>query len=298
MTDAPLPPQKKKSRIQPHRIVKDRSLAEKIAEAPPSPQKKKCKVAFNVSNNPTPRAKKEDVASLEDAFRPDQPNLHPATKEQLTAALKKIGISFSPDQPNLHLATKEQLTAALEKILDAKRDAEEVHVGDDGDDENDDDGGDCEYKLHDGGVSSCARSSSRTRQQTNFFADYGNDNDNDSSDEGDSNNVEKDNLDNATGNKLDDDGDCATSDDNDDDATDDDVDDDGDGATGNDLDDDGNFGTSNDDNNDNGNGCQRRRRLQRTLTTMTMRATTPARLCAFRANLHKEKLRRHPGQHT
>ena len=98
-----------------------------------------------------------------------------------------MGISFSPDQPNLHLATKEQLTAALEKILDAKRDAEEVHVGDDGDDENDDDGGDCEYKLHDGGVSSCARSSSRICQQTNFLADYGENVNSDSSNEGDSN---------------------------------------------------------------------------------------------------------------
>ena len=227
MTDFPPSPQKKKSRIQPQRIVKDRSLAEKIAEAPPSSQKKKCKVTFKVSNNPTPRAKKEDVASLEDAFRPDQPNLHPATKEQLTAVLEKMGISFSPDQPNLHLATKEQMTAALEKILDAKRDTKEVDVGDDGDDENDDDGVDCEYKLHGGGVSSCAQLSIRTRQQTNFFADYGNDNDNDSSNEGDSNNIEEDDLG--------DDGDCATSDDNDDDATDNNVDDDGDGETGNDV---------------------------------------------------------------
>ena len=72
-------------------------MAEKLAEAPPSPQKKKCRVAaqspvFKVSNNPKPRAKKEDVASLDDASKGSGGK----------------GISFRPDQPNLHLATKEQ----------------------------------------------------------------------------------------------------------------------------------------------------------------------------------------------
>jgi thioredoxin len=39
-----------------------------------------------------------------------------------------------PDQPNLHLATKEQLVAALERILDAERDAEVENADDDGED--------------------------------------------------------------------------------------------------------------------------------------------------------------------
>ena len=80
-------------------------------------------------------------------------------------------------------------------------------MGDNGYDEV---GDDLEYKLYGRGVSSgsCARLSSRSRQQTKFYADYGNDNDNDSSNEGDRNNIEEDDLG--------DDGDCATSDDNDD----------------------------------------------------------------------------------
>jgi hypothetical protein len=34
-----------KNRLQPQRIARDRSMAEKMAEAPPSPQNKKCRVA-------------------------------------------------------------------------------------------------------------------------------------------------------------------------------------------------------------------------------------------------------------
>ena len=71
-------------------------------------------------------------------------------------------------------------------------------MGDNGYDEV---GDDLEYKLYGRGVSSgsCARLSSRSRQQTKFYADYGNDNDNDSSDndssdEGESNNGEEDDL--------------------------------------------------------------------------------------------------------
>ena len=75
------------------------------------------------------------------------------------------------------------------------------------DNENGDDGGDDEYELHSGGVSSCAQSSSRTRQQTNFFADHGKNVNSDNSDKGDSNDGEEDNLDNATGDELNDDGD-------------------------------------------------------------------------------------------
>jgi hypothetical protein len=106
-------------------------MAEKMAEAPPSPQKNKCRVdaqspVFNVSNNPKPRAKKEDVASLDDASEGGGGK----------------GISFRPDQPNLHLATKEQLMVALEMILNAERDAKEEHVGDVSDNENGNDGGD------------------------------------------------------------------------------------------------------------------------------------------------------------
>ena len=178
-------------------------MAEKMAEAPPSPQKKKCQVAarssvYKVSNNPKPRAKKEVDASLNDASKGGGGK----------------GISFRPDQPYLHHATKEQLMAALEKIINAKRDAEEEHVGDDGDDKNGDDG---EHELHGGGVSSCARSSSRTRQHSKCFAHFGNDKHSDSSYEVDSNNSEEDDLDDATGDELDDDGDN------------DNVDDDGDG---------------------------------------------------------------------
>ena len=185
-------------------------MAEKMAEAPPSPQKKKCRVAaqspvFKVSNNPKSRAKKEDVASLDDASK----------------GRSGKGISFRPDQPNPHLETKEQLTAALEKILDAEQDAKEEHVGDVGDNENGDNGGDGEYELHSGGVSSCAQSSCRTRQQTNFFADFGDDNHSDSSYEVDGNDGEEDDLDNTTGDELDDDGNDEDTMDDNDDATDD-----------------------------------------------------------------------------
>ena len=187
------------------------------AEAPPSPQKKKCRVnaqspVFKVSNNPKPRAKKEDVASLDDASEGGGGK----------------GISFRPDQPNLHPATKEQLMAALKKITNEERDAEDEVVGDDGYDKVGDNG---EYELHGGGVSSgrCARSSSRISHQTKFYADYGNDNDNDSSDndssdEGESNDGEEDNLDDMTCDELDDDGNDEDAMDDDDDATDDDDD--------------------------------------------------------------------------
>jgi hypothetical protein len=140
-------------------------MAEKRAEAPPSPQKKKCRVdaqspVFKVSNNPKPHTKKEDVASLDDASEGGGGK----------------GISFRPDQPNLHLATKEQLMAALKKLTDEERDAKEEVVGDDekvvGDDEVSDDG---EFELHGRGVSSYARLPSRTRKQTEFFANFGND---------------------------------------------------------------------------------------------------------------------------
>ena len=143
-------------------------MAEKMAEAPTSPQKKKCRVdaqspVFKVSNNPKPRAKKEDVTSLDD----------------VSEGGSGKGLSFRPDHPNLHLLTKEQLIAALKKITDEERDAEEEVVGDDGYNEVSYDG---EYMLHGGGVSSssCARSSRRIRHQTKFYADYGNDNNNDS----------------------------------------------------------------------------------------------------------------------
>ena len=69
-----------------------------------------------------------------------------------------------------------KLPTGIEDLEDDDSDddaEEEEHVGDVGDDENGDDGGDCEYELHGGGVSSCARSSSRIYQQTNFLADYG-----------------------------------------------------------------------------------------------------------------------------
>jgi hypothetical protein len=172
---------------------------------------------FKVSNNPKPRAKKENVASLDDAREGGSGK----------------GISFRPDQPNLHLAMKEQLMAALKKITDEERDAKEEVVGDDGYDEVCDNG---EYELHGGGVSSgsCARSSSRIHHQTKFYADYGNDNDNDSSDndssdEGKSNDGEKDNLDDPTCDELNNDCNDMDTMDNDDDATDDDDDDNRDG---------------------------------------------------------------------
>ena len=62
-------------------------------------------------------------------------------------------------------------------------------------------GDDLEYELYGRGVSSgsCARLTSRSRQQTKFYADYGNDNDNDSSDEGESNDGEEEDLDDTTG---------------------------------------------------------------------------------------------------
>ena len=206
-----------KYRHQPQRIARDCSLAEKMAEAPPSPQKKKCHVdaqspVFKVSNNPKPRAKKEDVTSLNDT----------------SEGSGDKGISFRPDQPNLRLATKEQLMAALKKITNEERDAEEEVVGDDSYDDGSDNG---QYKLHGGGVSSgsCARSSSRIRHQTKFYADNGNDNDNDSSDEGESNDGEEDDLDDPTCDELNNDGNDEDTMDNDDDATDDDDDDDRDG---------------------------------------------------------------------
>jgi len=210
-----------KYRHQPQRIARDCSMAEKMAEAPPTPQKKKCQVAaqspaFNVSNNPKPRAKKEDVASLDNVIEGGGGK----------------GISFRPDQLNLHLATKEQLTAALKKIIDEDREAEKEHVGDNGYNEVGEDGeyelhgrgvssGNGEYELHGRGVSSCARSSCRTRQQTNFFADFGDDNHSDSSYEVDGNDGEEDDLDNTTGDELDDDGNDEDTMDDNDDATDD-----------------------------------------------------------------------------
>ena len=50
-----------KCRLQPQGIVRDCSFAEKMAEAPPAPQKKKCQVTaqspvYKVSNNPKPIA--------------------------------------------------------------------------------------------------------------------------------------------------------------------------------------------------------------------------------------------------
>ena len=178
-------------------------MAEKVAEAPSSPQKKKCQVAvqssvYKVSNNPKPRAKKEDDALFDDASKGGGGK----------------GISFRPDQPYLHHAPKEQLMAALKKIINAEQDAKDEHVGDDGDDENGNDG---EHEPHGGGVRSCARSSSRTRQHSKLFADFGDDKHSDSSYKVDSNNGEEDNLDDATGDELDDDG------------NDDNIDDDGDG---------------------------------------------------------------------
>ena len=204
---------------QPQRIARDCSIAEKMAEAPPSPQNKKCRVAssvYKISNNPKPRAKKEVDASLNDASKGGGGK----------------GISFRPDQPYLHHATKEQLTAALKKINDKELDAEKEHVGDNGYDEVGEDGeyelhgggvssGNGEYELHGGGVSSCARSSCRTRQQTNCFADFGNDNHSDSSYEVDSNDGEEDDLDDVTGDQLDNDGNNEDAMDDDDDATDD-----------------------------------------------------------------------------
>ncbi len=50
-------------------------------------------------------------------------------QQQQQQRQNKAGNNGRPDQPNLHLATKEQLTAALEKILDAERDAEEERAG-------------------------------------------------------------------------------------------------------------------------------------------------------------------------
>jgi len=137
--------------------------------------------------------------------------------------------------------------AALEKILDAEQDAKEEHVGDVGNNENGDNGGDGEYELHSGGVSSCAQSSCRTCQQTNFFANFGNDNHSDSSYEVDSNDGEEDDLDNVTCDELADDGNDEDAMDDDNDATDDD-DDDGD---------------------------------------------RDGQLCALKAKIQKEKLRRH-----
>jgi len=151
-------------------------------------------------------------------------------------------ISFSPDQPNLHLTTKEQLMVALKKIFDAERDVEE-------------------YELRGEGVSSCARSLSRTQQQTNFFADYGNNGNSNSSNKGDSNNGKEVDWDVAMDVDVNDDNNDATSvdvadDDNDatdidvdyedDGATDVSVDDEDDGTTGNDLDDDGDGATGDD----------------------------------------------------
>jgi hypothetical protein len=194
-------------------------MAEKMAEAPPSPQNKKCRVAssvYKVSNNPKPCAKKEVDASLNYASKGGGGK----------------GISFRPDQPYLHHATKEQLTAVLKKTNDEELDADKEHVRDNGNDEVREDGeyelhsggvssGNGEYELHGGGVSSCARSSCRIRQQTNFFADFGNDNHSDSSYEVDSNDGEEDDLDDATGNELDNDGNNEDAQDDDDDATDD-----------------------------------------------------------------------------
>jgi hypothetical protein len=94
---------------------------------------------------------------------------------------------------------------------------EEEHVGDNSNDENGDDGGNDEHELHGGGVSSCARSSSRTCQQTNFFADHGKNVNSNNSDKGDSNDGEEDNLDNATGDELNNDGDDNDAMDDDDD---------------------------------------------------------------------------------
>ena len=84
--------------------------------------------------------------------------------------------------------------AALKKILDAERDTEEEHAGDNDKDENGDNGGDrnYEYELRGRGVSSCVWLSSRTHQQTNFFADYGNNDNSNSSNKGDSNNGKED----------------------------------------------------------------------------------------------------------
>ena len=227
-------------------------MAEKMAEAPPSPQKKKCCVNaqspfFKISNNPKPCAKKEDVASLDDASEGGDGK----------------GISFRSDQPNLHHATKEQLMAALKMITDKEQDAKEEVVGDDGYNKVSDDG---EYKLHGGGVSSgsCARSSSRIHHQTKFYAD-GNDNDNDcsdndSSDKGESIDGEEDNLDDPTCDELNNDG-------NDEDATDDNND-----ATDDNDDDDDNNGDDDDDDNDDDDDDR------------------DDRLSALKAKIHKEKL--------
>jgi hypothetical protein len=189
-----------KSHLQPQCIIRDCSFAEKNADAPPSPQKKKYKVSNNpkpsampkpkhapeVPNNP--RAKKEGIALLDDASKEGGGNGGADGKGA------RAGNNGRPDQPYLHLATKEQLMAALKKILDVERDAEEEHVGDNGKDKNGDDGGNSnyEYELHSKGVSSCIWSSSRTRQQTNFFADYGNNDNSNSSNKGDSNNSDDD----------------------------------------------------------------------------------------------------------
>ncbi len=104
------------------------------------------------------------------------------------------GISIRPDH---------------KKITDEEQDAEEECVGDNGYDEI---GGDFEYELYGGGVSSgsCAQSSARYHQQTKLYADYGNDNDNDSSDESKSNNGKEDDLDDATDDELGDNDDAMT----------------------------------------------------------------------------------------
>jgi hypothetical protein len=102
-------------------------------------------------------------------------------------------------------ARKEDVASLnVKKITDKERDADEEHVVDDGYDEVGDDGGDGEHELHGGDVGSCAWSSCRTRRQTFFFADFGNDNHSDSSYEVDSNDGEEDDLDDATDNELDD----------------------------------------------------------------------------------------------
>ena len=113
-----------------------------------------------------------------------------------------------PKLPNGMLKDTNDANADAAKDADDDNDADDAkdadnddadNAKDSGDDDADDAKDSGEYELHGGGVSSCAQSSSRTRQQTNFFAEYGKNVNSDSSEESDSNDGEEYNLDDATG---------------------------------------------------------------------------------------------------
>ena len=192
-------------RIQPQRNVKDRYVADKLAMAPPSPQRKKRKVSNNLkpSANPKPSnvATKEILEKAAGALAALEKLL--AKKEKLTAALERIAAATSRDH-GTHMWSSCDHGTHVYSLEDACTHASSsndgMHASLLGD-------GTHLPLLH-------ARSSSRTRKQTTFLGLWGNDVNSNSSDECNSNDGKDDNFDCATaGNDTDDDLDDAMDDD-------------------------------------------------------------------------------------